>query len=76
MPKGTKVQLLNASIYPTYDSKIKSSIMSGTFYIYNEKVKNNRIRITDNISKIDVPCSMTGWVNLNDIISNDNNDEG
>ena len=67
MDKGTKVYLEEAKVYPTYDSKISSKVITGDYYIYNDKERNNRIRVTDDKDKVDLPCSMTGWVDLTDI---------
>ena len=67
MEKGTKIHVENCKVYPTHDSKINSIIINGDYYIYNETERNNRIRVTDDINKINIPCSMTGWININDI---------
>ncbi len=60
--KGMKIILKDEKIYPTYDSKTYSSIVNGTYWIYDERVRNNRIRICDSEDKIGKPCMMTGWV--------------
>ena len=61
------VTLNNTPIYATYEIKNPSTKKSGTFYVYNEIEKNNRVKITDDINKIGKPVSATGWVNLSDI---------
>ena len=60
--RGMKIELKDEKIYPTYDSKTYSSIVNGTYWIYDEKVRNNRIRITDSEDKVGKPCMMTGWI--------------
>ena len=72
MPKeyklGDKVILDNTKVYGLHDTKSSYIIKSGIFFIYNEKIVNNRIRLTDNLDNIGKPCMLTGWVNLSDII--------
>lgn len=67
MNDGEKVYLENAKLYPTYDSKESDKTVNGEYFIYNSKTKNDRIRITDDINKVNLPCSMTGWVDISDI---------
>ena len=64
---GDVVMLDNAKIYGLYESKQHTLVKSGKFYIYNDTVKNGRIRITDAEDKIGKPCMSTGWVNINDL---------
>ena len=61
---GLEVEVNNAKLYPTYDAKAPSSTITGTYYIYNTIVKNNRVRLTDDKDKVGKPCQMTGWVDL------------
>jgi len=66
--KGTVVSVdKNTSLYPTYDSKNSDESVSGEYWIYNGTVRNKRVRITDSKDKVDVPCSMTGWVDIKSI---------
>lgn len=64
---GNKVVLDKAKIYPRWGSKKESDIRSGVYYIYNESIKNGRIRITYDKSNIDIPGLSVGWVNIFDI---------
>ena len=65
--KGQKVKIVNAPSFPTYDSRFKNKNISGEYFIYDETIKNDRIRVTNSEKKVDTPCGMTGWVSVNDI---------
>lgn len=67
MEVGTKVKITNAKVYGVYCNRSSYIIKSGTFYIYNDKIRNNRIRLTDDPDKIGKPCMCTGWVSLDDL---------
>ena len=64
---GTKVSISNASSYAFYDARTSNYKYSGIYYVYNDKIRNNRIRLCDNIDKVNKPCMRTGWFNLSDI---------
>ena len=64
---GDKVKIENARVYGLYCKRSSYIIKSGEFYIYNEKIRNNRIRLTDDPEKLGKPCMCTGWVSLNDL---------
>lgn len=65
---GKEVNLADAKIYGTFCSRIISDRKTGVFYIYEETIKNNRIRICASKDDINKPCACTGWVNINDIL--------
>ena len=65
METGSEALIVEfTKLYPTYDAKESKSMVKGLYYIYNDKVRNNRIRITDDPSKVGKPCMMTGWVDI------------
>lgn len=63
---GDKVILTDASLFSTYDSKKVEEKISGEYFIYSATERNNRIRITDDISKVAKPACCTGWIRLSD----------
>lgn len=67
--KGTKISLKNTTLYvsATAKSGVKKS---GTYYIYDNAVVNNRIRITNkkiNCGRNPVGQYVTGWISKSDI---------
>ena len=62
--KKDKVKVDNAKLYTSFCSNESNTVINGYYFIYDERIKNNRIRITDTIERVDIPCSMTGWVDL------------
>ena len=70
-----EVRLINAKLYPTYDSKNSIKTITGAYYIYNNTIRNNRIRVTDSKDKVGKPCQMTGWINTSDIVEKVEADE-
>lgn len=67
--KGQEVLVANNTpVYSTYDSKIKCDTIKGTYWIYSATIKNNRIRVTDSYERAFEPCSMAGWIDINNII--------
>lgn len=67
--KGTKISLKNKTLYvsATAKSGVKKS---GTYYIYDNAVVNNRIRITNkkiNCGRNPVGQYVTGWISKSDI---------
>lgn len=65
---GDEVQVKEAKLYPNYSSKSSSEVITGTYWIYSNIEKNNRIRITDRKEKVNQPCQMTGWIDINYIV--------
>lgn len=64
---GDEIQIKDAKVYGFYDKRSDFIIKSGTFYIYNDKIRNSRIMITDDMQKINKPCMATGWIDLTSI---------
>lgn len=67
---GQEIQLDTCELYIRWFSKKPSKIKSGNFYIYNSTVKENRIRICDKLSNVNIPGKSIGWINIGDIIDN------
>ena len=36
--------------------------------IFDDKIRNNRIRLCDSINKVGKPCMRLGWFNISDLI--------
>ena len=75
--KGLKITLNNTSIYASASSKNVSSTKSGTYYVYDGEVINNKIRITNseaNVGKAPAGTYVTGWIDAS-IITNVNNNK-
>lgn len=67
--KGTKVTLNNTTLYSSSTAKTGTK-KSGTCYLYDGQVVNNRMRITNsasNCGKTPAGSFVTGWVNKADI---------
>lgn len=64
---GKVVELSQATIYPRYGTEKSNIVKSGTFYLWDGNVKNQRIRITNNIDNIKKLGFVTGWVDIKDI---------
>lgn len=67
--KGTKVTLNNTTLYSSSTAKTGTK-KSGTYYLYDGQVVNNRMRITNSVSncgKTPAGSYVTGWVNKADI---------
>ena len=63
---GTKVTLSNATLYSSATAT-SGSKKSGTYYIYNSEVVNNKIRITNsasNVGRTPIGNYVTGWVDV------------
>lgn len=65
---GTKVRLVAAPSFSTYDAKNPSNYYTGLYYVYDNKVRNNRIRLCDSLSKVGRPCMRLGWFVISDLI--------
>lgn len=74
---GTKVSVENAPTYSIHDAKNPSEYLTGEFFVYNDKIRNDRIRLCDDESKVNKPCMRLGWFNIKDliIITTDNTKE-
>ena len=69
--KFTNGQTVKCNDTSLYSSSISSTVVSkksGTYYIWSDIKKNNRIRITTDPKYIGDASKVTGWVNINDIV--------
>ena len=67
---GEKVKLKNTKLYATATATKEVNIISGEYYIYDDKVMNGRMRITnsrDKVMKNPVGQNVTGYVEKGDL---------
>lgn len=64
---GKKIEINNIPIYTRYCSISSEDYRSGTFYLWEENIKNNRIRITNNPDNAGKYGFVTGWINVEDL---------
>ena len=64
---GTEVTLENVTVYPRYGSTKSDITKTGTFYIWNNYILNDRIRITTRLLNAEQPGQIIGWVNVSDL---------
>lgn len=67
LTKGAHVALRNVSFYPNSTSNKASAVRSGDYYIWDEKIMNNRIRITNDPKKAGKAGQVTAWIKVSDI---------
>lgn len=63
--QGQKVKLKNTKLYASSSSEKSVNIISGEYYIYDDNVKNGRMRITnskDKVGKTPIGENVTGYV--------------
>lgn len=68
--KGAKVALSNAELFVSASAKKAAKKISGNYYIYDGKVINGRLRITDRadrVGKKPIGQNVTGWVDAKDM---------
>lgn len=65
---GKKVELKNCKVFARFGSKSYSKIKSGTYYLWDDVVVNNRVRITNTIFGIGKYGFLTGWVDVDELI--------
>lgn len=63
---GTKLNLKNVSLYSSSSTAKVASKKSGTYYVWNEDVMNNRIRITNSTNNVGKAGQVTGWISYSD----------
>lgn len=61
---GTKLNLKNVALYVSASAKIKSGTKTGAYYVWDNSVINNRIRITNIKSNVGKSGKVTGWIAL------------
>lgn len=68
---GELVHLELCSVYARHTSVKPSLKKSGDFYLWDDKVVNNRIRVTNDKNKVGVIGYITGWVDVSNIRNTD-----
>ena len=66
---GTEFVLNDTPMYTTYSSSTSFENKSGTYYIYNSKVVNDRIRMARTESAVDSPGRSCGWCKTQDLLN-------
>lgn len=67
---GQKINLKNTKLYASSTSSKEVNIISGEYFIYDDKVMNDRMRITnakDKVGKKPVGQNVTGYVKKSDL---------
>lgn len=64
---GQKVVLNKAPLYASSTTTKVSSYKTGTYYLWDAKVTNGRIRITNKTSNVGKSGQVTGWINTSSI---------
>lgn len=64
---GQALILNNTPCYISETAKVASSTKTGAYFIWDNVVKNGRIRITNAASRVGVPGQVTCWVNVADL---------
>ena len=63
---GAKLSLVQVPLYASSSAKIKASTKTGTYYIWDEAVINNRVCITNTSANVGKKGMVTGWINVSD----------
>lgn len=66
---GKTIELELCTVYPRFGSRKSSTKKTGTFYLWDNKVVNNRIRLTSNPDGIGKLGYLTGWVDVENVIT-------
>ena len=64
---GKKVALNNTPCYSSETAKEAYGTKTGTFYLWDNVVRNGRIRITNAVSRVGVAGQVTCWINIADV---------
>ena len=64
---GKKVALNNTPCYSSETAKEAYGTKTGTFYLWDNVVRNGRIRITNAVSRVGVAGQVTCWINIDDV---------
>lgn len=64
---GDKLNLKSVKFYSSSSALTHTSIRSGVYYIWSTDIVNNRIRITNDISKVGKSNQISAWINISDI---------
>ncbi len=63
--KGAKISLKKAPVYASASATNYSAVLTGTYYIYDGKESNGRLRITnrkDNVGRTPMSIYVSGWI--------------
>ena len=64
---GAKVTLKNTPCFTSETVKTSYDTKTGTYYLWDDKVKSGRIRITNRTDRVGVKGQVTCWINAKDI---------
>lgn len=64
---GTKVTLKNVALYASSTSNKIANKITGTYYLWDNKIKNGRIRITNSKKNVGKSGEVTGWIKKSEI---------
>ena len=68
--KGTKLSLNKVKVFASSSAKASSAVVTGSYWIYDGQVINNRLRITNraqSVGKTPIAIYVSGWINKSDI---------
>ena len=64
---GDSVKLNNVALYASSSTSKIANYKTGTYYIWSDDIKNDRIRITNSKSNVGKAAGVTGWVKVSDL---------
>lgn len=64
---GAEVTLINADLYPAPKSIKPTDKKTGTFYIWDNNIVDNKVKITSKMSNVGKAGCITGWVNIEEL---------
>lgn len=64
---GKKITLNNTPCYSSETAKEAYGTKTGSFYLWDNVVRNGRIRITNAVSRVGVAGQVTCWINIDDV---------
>ena len=64
---GDTVKLNNVALYASSSTSKIANYKTGTYYIWSDDIKNDRIRITNSKSNVGKAAGVTGWVKVSDL---------
>lgn len=65
---GDTVKLNNVPLYASSSTSKISNYKTGTYYIWSDEIKNDRIRITNSKANVGKAAGVTGWVKVSDLM--------
>lgn len=64
---GKKITLNSTPCYSSETAKEAYGTKTGTFYLWDNVMRNGRIRITNAVSRVGVAGQVTCWINIDDV---------